>query len=171
MSKRDLGDKLKSRLGEWQAYGDLPLASHGADIQQDAESDRKPTDLEKWESVALAPVRHMRKYEETSHSLPDPTTEQIAALQEALEYERNKSRRLLDLIGRDQMVHAVTRQSQRPSGSDSRHSSASHSSHSERHQDIHRSHNRMHRENLLLWVIVVVLIAVVCTCVAYALVP
>lgn len=112
MSKRDLGSKLKTRLGEWQAYGGQPVSpeephnGHAVTVQSEPVGNRAS------DGIVLVSVEETLR--EAIHIQMDPVQpeEKIAALQAALEHERDQSRRLLDVVAREQVLHAVTLKSQ-----------------------------------------------------------
>jgi hypothetical protein len=112
VAKRDLGARIKARLGEWENYGDGPVAATvvGSDSKPSLNERTAGVDLDESGVVVYDPITHGDWLENSDPRIPKA---QVAELQAALEHERDQSRRLMDMVAREQVLRAVTLQSQR----------------------------------------------------------
>jgi hypothetical protein len=163
VTDQDLGSKLKARMGRWQTYADQPQAT--------SEPNRSSEEIPFWASsapssqagLALAPFEIGEQASDPAdEATPSPETH-IADLQVALEHEREQSRRLLDTVAREQVLHAVTLQSQvwrvrTDANSQKQSFQIIEESPAERISEPNRE-----RENYLLWIAVVLFIGLGCS--------
>jgi hypothetical protein len=110
--KHDLGSKLKARLGEWQAYGELQGAPFAADSQLESPLESGPLAPLAEPARALVEVEQFAETSAVEPGDAGPATVPVEDLRAALEHERVQSRRLSEMVEREQILHAVTLRSQ-----------------------------------------------------------
>jgi len=111
VGKRDLGSRIKARLAEWENHREEPTATSGeiGDLSQAVVQVRS-------ELVALEQPVNTSFHDTPAEGAPahaETVVPQVAELQAALEHEQDQSRRLMDIVAREQILHAVTLQTHR----------------------------------------------------------
>jgi hypothetical protein len=112
VGKHDLEAKLKARLGEWEAYGDQPMAPLAQTADHIRQSSGGRSGDEDAEAGILAPIDGAGYGASYGGSRVEAETPRIAELLAEIERERHQSRRLLELAAREQVLHAATHRAQ-----------------------------------------------------------
>jgi len=108
LRKRDLGSKLKARLDEWEAYGERPVQPSRAAAEHRTGRAEGPGEPDLSESFALVPIEDSADAVVTGQAASSASEARIGDLKVALDHERDQSRPLMDVVAREQVLHAVT---------------------------------------------------------------